>query len=108
MDISVQITRLKRRLGIDGTDNDNVLFDLFDNCLGVALSVCNIDSADTIPAHKQAAICSIVGEAAASLYNQRGNEGSTGFSTGGQGASYTDVYDSMRQKLIKSGCRIWR
>lgn len=106
MDKFEQIEKIKRRLGVDGSESDEVIVDLFDDTLAAALACCNLKSADN--ARNMSALLSIVRESTAALFNQRGNEGTTGYNTGGQGASYEPVYKVMREKLIGAGCRVWR
>ena len=106
MDITEQITKIKSRLGLTGDRDDVVLTDLFNDVYVSALSYCNIMDFETY--FKADILLSIVRESVCGLYNQRGNEGKTGYSMGGQGATYDVVYDTMRKKLLQAGCRIWK
>lgn len=105
MDIKEQIEKIKARLGLT-SDDDVVLTDLFNDVYITALSYCNISDIETY--FKKETLLAIVRESVCGLYNQRGNEGKTGYSMGGQGATYDIVYDTMRKKLLQAGCRIWK
>lgn len=109
MNVSEQVEKIKRRLSITTNETDEVITDLFDDTLSAALGYCNISVEKLNSGYKNTFIVlSIVRESVAGLFNQRGNEGATGYTTGGQGATYEAVYDTMRKKLLQSGCRVWR
>lgn len=108
MNQSSQIEKIKIRSSISEDAFDMVLIDLFEDCLTAALSYCKI-SAESLEGHaKEQAILAIVRESTIALYNQRGNEGTTGYSTGGQSASYDIVFETMAKKLLQGRCRAWR
>lgn len=101
-----QIAKIKRRLALETADNDNVIGDLLDDTLSAALEYCKISDLETN--RKEQLILAIVQESTVALFNQRGNEGTTGYTTGGQGATYNMVFETMHRKLLQGGCRGWK
>lgn len=89
-----QLERLKIRLGIKGTDEDDLLMMLLDDAEGEILDFCN---RDILPVKAE----SLQRELAIIYYNRLGSEGETSRSEGGVSVSYsTEIPENIKNRLI--------
>ena len=86
------LDKLKRRLGMEGTDKDELLAELIEDATQFVLSY---TGRQTLPTPLQGAVCEI----AAGSYNLLGLEGSTSHSEGGVSDSIQPISEKVTEQL---------
>ena len=99
--ITKYMKEVKRQIGIDDNSQDTVLKNMFSRYLAVAKSIC-------LRSDEPPEMVSILIDVIAGAYNQRGGEGFTSSTVGGQSYNHQDLYNVLHNRLVNAGLRIAR
>ena len=91
--------KIKTQLGIDNETETKIITELFGRYVIIAQSICNRTDD---PQEMYAILTDVI----AGAYNQRGGEGFTSSSIGGQSYHHQDLYNILQNRLVNAGLRI--